>query len=85
MRFVQQDEETSDCPLLTPSPPPGQMFQPLENAPIFNPLDGKPLDMIPAQTLDNFNSEIGFDGYMNMVTLNSSSKPINDGECPFRF
>ncbi|XP_012254372.2 neutral and basic amino acid transport protein rBAT-like isoform X2 [Athalia rosae] len=76
--LLTQDEETSDCPLLTPSPPPGQMFQPLENAPMFNPLEGAPLEMGPAQTLGNFITEDGLNGYINMVALNSSSKPIND-------
>lgn len=76
--LLAQDEETSDCPLLTPSPPPGQMFKPLENPPMFNPLEGNPLETIPAQTLGNFNPENGLNGYMNMVTLNSCSKPIND-------
>ncbi|XP_046591954.1 maltase A2 isoform X1 [Neodiprion lecontei] len=76
--LLPRDEETSDCPLLTPSPPPGQMFSPLENTAIFSPLEGNPLDMTSGQTLGNFNSENGLNGYINLVTLNSSSKPLND-------
>ncbi|XP_071558729.1 alpha-amylase 3 isoform X1 [Temnothorax nylanderi] len=70
----QQDEEASDCPLLTPSPPPTQTDGTLQT-PIFNALEGAPLEMIPTRTLENINTEDGFN-FMNIV--NSSSKPLND-------
>ncbi|XP_001604982.1 neutral and basic amino acid transport protein rBAT [Nasonia vitripennis] len=77
----QQDEETSDCPLLTPSPPP----EPSSN----NPLDGGGGGVIatgfkphgePPTTLDqtlcnNINSEDGL-AFLNIV--NSSCKQLND-------
>ncbi|XP_015608416.1 neutral and basic amino acid transport protein rBAT isoform X2 [Cephus cinctus] len=72
----QQDEEASDCPLLTPSPPPEQMHKPLETAAIFNPLEDTPLEMTPTEALENINSEDGLNAYMNIV--NSCSKPLND-------
>ncbi|XP_018396316.1 PREDICTED: maltase A2-like [Cyphomyrmex costatus] len=70
----QQDEEASDCPLLTPSPPPTQTDETLQSTPIFNALEGTPLEMIPP-TLENINTEDGLN-FMNIV--NSSSKPLND-------
>ncbi|XP_077255729.1 alpha-amylase 3 isoform X2 [Temnothorax americanus] len=71
----QQDEEASDCPLLTPSPPPTQTDGTLQSTPIFNALEGAPLEMIPTPTLENINTEDGLN-FMNIV--NSSSKPLND-------
>ncbi|XP_011137836.1 maltase A2 isoform X2 [Harpegnathos saltator] len=72
----QQDEEASDCPLLTPSPPPIQTDKSLQSTPIFNALEGTPLEMIPTPTLENINTEDGLNAFMNIV--NSSSKPLND-------
>ncbi|XP_011871329.1 PREDICTED: maltase A2-like isoform X2 [Vollenhovia emeryi] len=71
----QQDEEASDCPLLTPSPPPIQTDETLQSTPVFNALEGAPLEMISTSTLENINTEDGFN-FMNIV--NSSSKPLND-------
>ncbi|XP_011164277.1 maltase A2 isoform X2 [Solenopsis invicta] len=71
----QQDEEASDCPLLTPSPPPTQTDETLQSTPIFNALEGAPLEMIPTPTLENINTEDGLN-FMNIV--NSSSKPLHD-------
>nr|XP_012224804.1 PREDICTED: maltase A2-like isoform X1 [Linepithema humile] len=71
----QQDEEASDCPLLTPSPPPIQTDKTLQSAPIFNTLEGASLETIPTPTLENINTEDGLN-FMNIV--NSSSKPLND-------
>ncbi|KAG5316769.1 MAL2 Maltase, partial [Acromyrmex insinuator] len=71
----QQDEEASDCPLLTPSPPPTQTNETLQSTPIFNALEGTPLEMIPTPMLENINTEDGLN-FMNIV--NSSSKPLND-------
>ncbi|KAG5346268.1 MAL2 Maltase, partial [Acromyrmex charruanus] len=70
----QQDEEASDCPLLTPSPPPTQTNETLQSTPIFNALEGTPLE-IPTPMLENINTEDGLN-FMNIV--NSSSKPLND-------
>ncbi|XP_043682385.1 maltase A2-like isoform X1 [Vespula pensylvanica] len=73
----QQDEEASDCPLLTPSPPPAvQINNSLESAPIYRPLEGAPLEMITTPTLENINEEDGLNAFMNLV--NSSSKPLHD-------
>lgn len=74
--MFQQDEEASDCPLLTPSPPPTQTDEALQSTPIFNALQGTPLEMIPTPTLENINTEDGLN-FMNIV--NSSSKPLHDG------
>ncbi|KAM0735257.1 Alpha-amylase 3 [Formica fusca] len=71
----QQDEEASDCPLLTPSPPPIQMDKTPQLTPIFNALESASLEMISASTLENINTEDGLN-FMNIV--NSSSKPLND-------
>ncbi|XP_029665745.1 maltase A2-like isoform X2 [Formica exsecta] len=71
----QQDEEASDCPLLTPSPPPIQMDKTPQLTPIFNALESASLEMISAPTLENINTEDGLN-FMNIV--NSSSKPLND-------
>ncbi|EZA47171.1 hypothetical protein DMN91_000310 [Ooceraea biroi] len=73
----QQDEEASDCPLLTPSPPLIQTEKSLQSVPLFNALEGvrDPLEMIDTPTLENINTEDGLN-YMNIV--NSSSKPLND-------
>ncbi|KAG5323342.1 MAL2 Maltase, partial [Pseudoatta argentina] len=70
----QQDEEASDCPLLTPSPPPTQTNETLQSTPIFNALEGTLLE-IPTPMLENINTEDGLN-FMNIV--NSSSKPLND-------
>ncbi|XP_020287809.1 maltase A2-like isoform X2 [Pseudomyrmex gracilis] len=67
----QQDEEASDCPLLTPSPPPTQSAK---TPPIFNTLEEAPSE-IPTPTLENINTEDGL-SFMNIV--NSSSKPLHD-------
>ncbi|KAG7203372.1 hypothetical protein KM043_013446 [Ampulex compressa] len=72
----QQDEEASDCPLLTPSPPPTQINIPLESGSIFRPMEGTPLETVPTPTLENINTEDGLNAFMNIV--NSSSKPLND-------
>lgn len=72
----QQDEEASDCPLLTPSPPPTQTNNPLERGPIYNPVQGAAMETIPTPTLENINAEDGLNAFMNIV--NSSSKPLND-------
>ncbi|XP_015182872.1 PREDICTED: maltase A2-like isoform X2 [Polistes dominula] len=74
----QQDEEASDCPLLTPSPPPPavQINNSLESAPIYRPLEGVPLEMITTPTLENINEEDGLNAFMNLV--NSSCKPLHD-------
>ncbi|XP_014612260.1 PREDICTED: maltase A2-like isoform X1 [Polistes canadensis] len=73
----QQDEEASDCPLLTPSPPPAvQINNSLESAPIYRPLEGVPLEMITTPTLENINEEDGLNAFMNLV--NSSCKPLHD-------
>ncbi|XP_014488636.1 PREDICTED: probable maltase [Dinoponera quadriceps] len=72
----QQDEEASDCPLLTPSPPPTQTDKTLQSTPIFNAMEGTPLEMIPTPTLENINTEDGLNAFMNIV--NSSSKPLHD-------
>ncbi|XP_070168495.1 alpha-amylase 3 isoform X2 [Polyergus mexicanus] len=71
----QQDEEASDCPLLTPSPPPTQMDKTPQLTPIFNALESASLEMISVPTLENINTEDGLN-FMNIV--NSSSKPLND-------
>ncbi|XP_011260739.2 alpha-amylase 3 isoform X1 [Camponotus floridanus] len=71
----QQDEEASDCPLLTPSPPPIQTDKTPQLTPIFNVLEGASLEMISTPTLENINTEDGLN-FMNIV--NSSSKPLND-------
>ncbi|KAL6438761.1 hypothetical protein ACFW04_004632 [Cataglyphis niger] len=71
----QQDEEASDCPLLTPSPPPIQTEKTPQLTPIFNALENASLEMISAPTLENINTEDGLN-FMNIV--NSSSKPLND-------
>lgn len=76
--YEEQDEEASDCPLLTPSPPPAvQINNSLESAPIYRPLEGAPLEMITTPTLENINEEDGLNAFMNVV--NSSSKPLHDG------
>ncbi|RLU26809.1 hypothetical protein DMN91_000606 [Ooceraea biroi] len=51
----QQDEEASDCPLLTPSPPLIQTEKSLQSVPLFNALEGvrDPLEMIDTPTLEN--------------------------------
>ncbi|XP_023289386.1 neutral and basic amino acid transport protein rBAT isoform X2 [Orussus abietinus] len=71
----QQDEEASDCPLLTPTPPPGDPRNPLETIPMFNPREDTPLEMTPTPTLENINP---VDGLNFMNIMNSSSKPLND-------
>ncbi|XP_015117548.1 neutral and basic amino acid transport protein rBAT isoform X2 [Diachasma alloeum] len=67
-----QDEEASDCPLLTPSPPLGTTPDPLETPTMFNPLEDTPLEMTPTPTLDNLNSEEGLKAFIDIV--NSSNK-----------
>ncbi|XP_029169025.1 maltase A2-like isoform X2 [Nylanderia fulva] len=70
----QQDEEASDCPLLTPSPPPIQTDKTPQLTPIFNTLEDASLE-ISTPRLENINTEDGLN-FMNIV--NSSSKPLND-------
>ncbi|XP_076665483.1 maltase A2 isoform X1 [Andrena cerasifolii] len=71
----QQDEEASDCPLLTPSPPTIRTDDALESGAIFVSLEGNPVESIPPPTLENINRE---DGLEFMSILNSSSKVLND-------
>ncbi|XP_031847124.1 maltase A2 isoform X2 [Nomia melanderi] len=68
----QQDEEASDCPLLTPSP----RNDALESGAIFVSLEGNPVESVPPPTLDNINKEDGLSEFMNIV--NSSSRALND-------
>lgn len=76
MPVISQDEEASDCPLLTPSPPPIQTNNSLESGSIYNAVQGAPLETVPTPTLENINTEDGLNAFMNIV--NSSSKPLND-------
>ncbi|XP_054004736.1 maltase A2-like isoform X1 [Hylaeus anthracinus] len=69
----QQDEEASDCPLLTPSPP-LRTDDGLESGAIYVSLEGNPVESIPP--LENINREDGLSEFMNIV--NSSSKALND-------
>ncbi|XP_076181656.1 alpha-amylase 3 isoform X2 [Ptiloglossa arizonensis] len=70
----QQDEEASDCPLLTPSPPLIRTDDALESGTIYVSLEGNPVESIPP--LENINKEDGLNEFMNIV--NSSSKALND-------
>ncbi|XP_043252757.1 maltase A2-like isoform X1 [Colletes gigas] len=70
----QQDEEASDCPLLTPSPPLIRSDDTLESGAIYVSLEGNPVESIPP--LENINKEDGLSEFMNIV--NSSSKALND-------
>ncbi|XP_076749297.1 maltase A1 isoform X2 [Xylocopa sonorina] len=72
----QQDEEASDCPLLTPSPPTMQSDNALESGAIFVSLEGNPVESIPPPTLENINKEDGLNEFMSIV--NSSSKALHD-------
>ncbi|KAK1128364.1 hypothetical protein K0M31_002828 [Melipona bicolor] len=72
----QQDEEASDCPLLTPSPPATQPNNALEDDKIFVSAEGNPVESIPPPTLENINKEDGLNEFMNIV--NSSSRTLND-------
>ncbi|XP_006608788.1 maltase A2-like isoform X3 [Apis dorsata] len=72
----QQDEEASDCPLLTPSPPTTQVNNALESSAIFVSLEGNPVESISPPTLENINKEDGLNEFMNIV--NSSSRTLND-------
>ncbi|XP_017761742.1 PREDICTED: neutral and basic amino acid transport protein rBAT-like isoform X2 [Eufriesea mexicana] len=72
----QQDEEASDCPLLTPSPPATQTNNGLESSAIFVSLEGNPVESISPPTLENINKEDGLNEFMNIV--NSSSRTLND-------
>ncbi|XP_033349156.1 maltase A2-like isoform X1 [Bombus vosnesenskii] len=72
----QQEEEASDCPLLTPSPPATQPNNALEINTIFASSEGKPVESIPPPTLENINKEDGLNEFMNIV--NSSSRVLND-------
>ncbi|XP_066591158.1 maltase A2-like isoform X2 [Prorops nasuta] len=72
----QQDEEASDCPLLTPSPTKTNTHNPMDTTPAFHPLEGDLEMEPPSPTLDNINAEDGLNAFMNIV--NSSSKPLND-------
>ncbi|XP_011500070.1 PREDICTED: neutral and basic amino acid transport protein rBAT-like [Ceratosolen solmsi marchali] len=69
----QQDEETSDCPLLTPSPPPDQAQNSLDNPTTF--IRRNDSSTLLDQTLNNINSEDGLT-FLNIV--NSSCKPMHD-------
>ncbi|XP_058809476.1 neutral and basic amino acid transport protein rBAT-like [Phymastichus coffea] len=66
--FIQQDEVSSDCPLLTPSPPPHLAA---DDAPTFGVDSPAQLD----RTLSNINSEDGL-AFLNIV--NSSCKAMHD-------
>lgn len=77
---IYQDEEASDCPLLTPSPPTTQVNNALESSAIFVSLEGNPVESIPPPTLENINKEDGLNEFMNIV--NSSSRTLNDGRFP---
>lgn len=77
---VYQDEEASDCPLLTPSPPTTQVNNALESSAIFVSLEGNPVESISPPTLENINKEDGLNEFMNIV--NSSSRTLNDGRFP---
>ncbi|CAK9810343.1 malL [Anthophora quadrimaculata] len=72
----QQDEEASDCPLLTPSPPTTQANNALESGAIFVSLEGNPVESIPPPTLENINKEDGLNEFMSIV--NSSCRTLND-------
>ncbi|CAD1471552.1 unnamed protein product [Heterotrigona itama] len=72
----QQDEEASDCPLLTPSPPATQPNNALEDDKIFVSAEGNPVESIQPPTLENINKEDGLNEFMNIV--NSSSRTLND-------
>ncbi|KAJ8669834.1 hypothetical protein QAD02_001093 [Eretmocerus hayati] len=69
----QQDGETSDCPLLTPSPPPDDNVNPLSRVPGFDNHDDMSSQM--DQNIDNINSEDGL-AFLNIV--NRSLKPMHD-------
>ncbi|XP_051175305.1 neutral and basic amino acid transport protein rBAT-like isoform X2 [Leptopilina boulardi] len=71
----QQDEETSDCPLLTPSPPICVVRKIPEMIPVFKHIES-PLEIPASPTSENINSEDGLNVFMNIV--NSSSKPLHD-------
>ncbi|XP_046141397.1 neutral and basic amino acid transport protein rBAT-like isoform X2 [Osmia bicornis bicornis] len=75
-RQTIQDEEASDCPLLTPSPPGAEPSSGLESGAIFVSLEGNPVESIPPPTLENINKEDGLNEFMNIV--NSSSRVLND-------
>ncbi|XP_017883359.1 maltase A2-like isoform X2 [Ceratina calcarata] len=72
----QQDEEASDCPLLTPSPPAMEANDALESGAIFVSLEGNPVESMPPPTLENINKEDGLTEFMSIV--NSSSRTLND-------
>lgn len=72
--LATQDEETSDCPLLTPSPPTRLINNPLN---MFHPLENN-LEMTTNPTMENINTDDGLNAFMNI--LNSSSKPLQDGK-----
>ncbi|XP_023248133.1 neutral and basic amino acid transport protein rBAT-like [Copidosoma floridanum] len=67
----QQDEETSDCPLLTPSPPVKLVQSTLDDRSAFMARADTPLD----EPLNNINSEDGL-AFLNIV--NSSCKGMDD-------
>ncbi|XP_043470087.1 maltase A2-like isoform X2 [Leptopilina heterotoma] len=70
-----QDEETSDCPLLTPSPTIRVVRKIPEMIPVFNHIES-PLEIPASPSSENINSEDGLNVFMNIV--NSSSKPLHD-------
>ncbi|XP_078043339.1 maltase A2 isoform X1 [Augochlora pura] len=69
----QQDEEASDCPLLTPSPRNDNV---LDSGAIFVTLEGNPVESISPPILENINKEDGLNEFMSIV--NSSSRVLND-------
>ena len=76
---VPQDEETSDCPLLTPSPPPNE--PPKDTGGGGGSvviIDEPPTPMMDRPSLGNINCEDGL-AFLNIV--NSSCKPMHDGKC----
>ncbi|XP_011309822.1 neutral and basic amino acid transport protein rBAT isoform X2 [Fopius arisanus] len=73
-----QDEEASDCPLLTPSPPLGNTPDPLETPTMFNPLEETPLEITPTPTLDNLNSEDGLKAFIDIVNSNNKKHMVEE-------
>ncbi|XP_076647136.1 maltase A2 isoform X1 [Halictus rubicundus] len=70
----QQDEEASDCSLLTSSPLNDNVF---ESVGIFvTSLEGNPVESISPPMLENINKEDGLNEFMSIV--NSSSRILND-------
>lgn len=75
---MTKDEETSDCPLLTPSPPPDGVPNSLDGGHMYDPHSDSPTPL--DQTLGNIISGDGL-AFLNLV--NSSCKPLHDGKYNF--